>query len=65
MANIWSVTFLLHQFAIGPPTPFETSLRGLARNPEIYDEPGSFRPERFIDGKPLDPRQLVFGFGRR
>ena len=47
------------------PTPFETSLRGLARNPEIYDEPGSFRPERFIDGKPLDPRQLVFGFGRR
>jgi cytochrome P450 len=31
----------------------------------MYDEPESFRPERFIDGKPLDPKQLVFGFGRR
>ena len=65
MANIWSVTFLLHQFAIGPPTSFETSLRGLTRNHEMYDDPESFRPERFITGKPLDPKQLVFGFGRR
>ena len=46
-------------------TPFEISHRGLTRNPEIYDDPESFRPERFIDGKQLDPRQLVFGFGRR
>jgi len=41
------------------------NLWGLARDPEIYDEPESFRPERFIDGKALDPKLLVFGFGRR
>jgi len=41
------------------------NLWGLTRNPEIYDEPESFRPERFIEGKQLDPKQLVFGFGRR
>jgi len=57
-------TFLLPQIRIWL-TPFEMSFRGLTRNPEIYDEPESFRPERFIDGKPLDPRQLIFGFGRR
>ena len=44
---------------------FKILLREMARNPEIYDDPQSFRPERFIDGKPLDPRQMVFGFGRR
>ena len=53
-----------------PPIPqllssFKLSLRGITRNPEIYDEPESFRPERFIDGKLLDPRQMVFGYGRR
>ena len=48
-----------------PTTSFEISLRGLTRNPEMYDDPESFRPERFITGKPLDPKQLVFGFGRR
>ncbi|KAI0697620.1 cytochrome P450 [Cerioporus squamosus] len=40
------------------------------RDPEVYDEPESFRPERFIsDGKldPLvrDPGAFIFGFGRR
>ncbi|RDX45824.1 cytochrome P450 [Lentinus brumalis] len=40
------------------------------RDPEMYDEPEEFRPERFIhDGKldpaVRDPAALVFGFGRR
>jgi len=63
MANLWSAPFSCPRFAW--LTYFEMSSRGLTRNPEIYDEPESFRPERFIDGKPLDPRQLIFGFGRR
>jgi len=64
MANIWSVPFSYHQLA-NWLSYFKISLRQMTRNPEIYDDPESFRPERFIDGKPLDPRQIVFGFGRR
>ena len=35
-----------------------------------YPDPSEFRPERFMDGnklndKILDPRVIVFGFGRR
>lgn len=31
-----------------------------------YEEPTSIRPERFLGGKPQrDPRNYVFGFGRR
>ena len=28
----------------------------------MYDEPEPFRPERFIDGIPFDPREIIFGF---
>ncbi|EJF57200.1 cytochrome P450 [Dichomitus squalens LYAD-421 SS1] len=41
------------------------------RNPELYEDPDVFRPERFVhDGKvdftsPPDPALFVFGFGRR
>ncbi|KAG6908101.1 hypothetical protein DXG01_006138 [Tephrocybe rancida] len=45
------------------------TFRGLMRDPEIYDDPDSFCPDRFIamEGKPaeLDPRSICFGFGRR
>jgi len=37
----------------------------ITQNPAIYDDPQSFRPERYIDGQPLDAREMVFGFGRR
>ena len=64
MANIWSVPLLRHQFVIDSVL-IKILLRQMARNPEIYDDPKSFCPERFINAKPLDPRQMVFGFGRR
>jgi len=37
----------------------------ITQNPDVYDEPQSFRPERYIYGQPLDAREMVFGFGRR
>ncbi|KAK7449257.1 hypothetical protein VKT23_013401 [Stygiomarasmius scandens] len=41
----------------------------ILHDPEIYPEPGTFLPERFIatpDGKTqMDPEQLTFGLGRR
>lgn len=46
------------------------SERAMAHDEDIYDEPEKFRPERFLQanagGKPVDdPRNIVFGFGRR
>jgi cytochrome P450 len=35
-------------------------------DPEIYSDPMSFKPERFLGSAPdLDPRDVCFGFGRR
>ena len=42
--------------------------RQIANDPEIYDDPGAFRPERFLGAQGtsmLDPHAFVFGFGRR
>ncbi|KDQ13799.1 hypothetical protein BOTBODRAFT_33236 [Botryobasidium botryosum FD-172 SS1] len=37
----------------------------ISRNETLYEDPERFWPERFEDGKGLDPHLWVFGFGRR
>ena len=41
----------------------------LSRNPERYKNPNTFSPERFLASeggiKEPDPREYIFGFGRR
>ncbi|KAG8986661.1 hypothetical protein FRB90_003853 [Tulasnella sp. 427] len=38
----------------------------ICRDPAIYKDPSTFNPDRFIENPDiLDPRELIFGFGRR
>ena len=42
----------------------------MMRDPDLYPDPDTFRPERFYclpldEAKRLDPRNIVFGYGRR
>jgi cytochrome P450 len=37
----------------------------LHRNPEVYDTPDEFRPERFLDGQPATYAWIPFGGGVR
>ncbi|KAK7677862.1 hypothetical protein QCA50_019174 [Cerrena zonata] len=37
----------------------------MSQEEDIYSKPTEFRPERFLDKTPLDPRNIIFGFGRR
>jgi hypothetical protein len=44
--------------------------RSMTRDEEVYPDPECFKPERFIKNGTLnknvrDPRDIVFGFGRR
>jgi hypothetical protein len=49
----------------------EVFRRWLAHNPEIYPEPETFKPERYIDAEgnfsagEIDPNKYAFGYGRR
>jgi cytochrome P450 len=38
----------------------------MMNNPDLYKDPKRFIPERFLGANPeRDPREIVFGFGRR
>ncbi|KAI0640925.1 cytochrome P450 [Trametes meyenii] len=38
----------------------------MTQDPDVYPEPEKFNPERYLDqGEKSDPRDVVFGFGRR
>lgn len=40
--------------------------RAITRDMKVYPDASSFDPERFLgDNAQLDPRKIVFGFGRR
>lgn len=47
------------------------SSRNMTRNPDVFPDPESFNPERYMEdvdattATSRDPRNFVFGFGRR
>lgn len=60
-ANIWSAGNLL--FVLFPS---DRSCRAIAHNPKVYSNPSAFNPDRYLGSNPEpDPREFVFGFGRR
>jgi hypothetical protein len=67
MPNIW-YTYL--RFDITAISDQLKLLRSMLRNEEVYPSPDIFNPDRFIKDGVLnqeirDPRDIVFGFGRR
>ncbi|KAH8985752.1 cytochrome P450 oxidoreductase [Lactarius hatsudake] len=62
MSNLWRVP----RHLVRSPTDSQPPKRQIANDPEIYEDPGTFRPERFLGAQSaLDPHAFVFGFGRR
>jgi hypothetical protein len=48
------------------PDPF--SPRSMLRDERVWEDPAEFKPERFLQGLKdgqIDPKSLIFGFGRR
>jgi cytochrome P450 len=46
--------------------PFLISVRLMSHDPEVYKDPMTFNPSRFMGNKPeQDARDYCFGFGRR
>ena len=58
--NIWCDLCSLPLFKLISGHP-----RAITQNPEFYPNPDRFLPERFMGKDVPDPREAVFGFGRR
>ncbi|XP_072014876.1 cytochrome P450 2J4-like [Amphiura filiformis] len=55
-------------YTIPKGTPILPNLYSVTRDPSVWDEPGVFKPERFLDGDGQVrkiPEQIVFGAGKR
>ncbi|KAI0352615.1 CyP450 monooxygenase [Trametes cingulata] len=59
-----------HGYLVPAGTTVMANVWSILHDPEVYDDPDVFRPERFIRDSKLDdairdPASFVFGFGRR
>jgi cytochrome P450 len=58
--------FALGEWLIPPGIEINPSIRGIHRRPDLYPEPGAFRPERFLGESPPDTYTWIpFGGGTR
>ena len=55
--------FELGRCALGPETAILVDAQGLHADPELFPDPGTFRPERFIEHQPDAYAYLPFGGG--
>ena len=58
-------TIELGGYTVRPPNSVSASIWGVHMNPEIYPEPSTFRPERFLERKYGPHEFLPFGGGHR
>ena len=52
-------------FVVPPGTPVIVLIEGIHRDPAIYPDPSTFRPERFLERRPAPTEFLPFGGGHR
>ena len=50
---------------VPPGTPVIVLIEGIHRDPAIYPDPSTFRPERFLERRPAPTEFLPFGGGHR
>ncbi len=67
--NIWYSSFSVFKPAYRVLLTY-VNYRGMTRNETAYPDPEVFRPERFMgltgtEADDIDPRRIIFGFGRR